>query len=98
MALVEADGVEEVTTMRIFHKDGIFSKTSVILVATWAVALFKWLFQGAHIIITAANVDWTIVYISGDAIIMTGAASTLYFAVHNVTKLKNGEKPPPPGT
>lgn len=70
--------------MKIFQKDGIFSKTSVILVAVWVVALLKWIFQGAHLVVGAAGVDWQIVFNAGDAISMTGAASTLYFAVHNV--------------
>lgn len=80
--------------MKMFHKDGTFSKTAVILVTAWAVALFKWLLQGSHLVIARIGFDWTIVFNSGDAVAVLGAASTLYFAVHNVTKLKNGSTPP----
>ena len=82
---------------RLFIKDGAFSKTSVILVMVWIAAVFKWVFQGSHLIVSRINLDWTITFNSGDAIAMTGAASTLYFAVHNLRMAAGKPDPPQPG-
>lgn len=75
---------------RFFLKNGMFSKTAAILIATWVIVLFKYLFATCIIslVIPAVNIKiyWPIVFDWADAGALTGAASTLYFAVHNFYK------------
>ena len=75
--------------LKLFQKEGAFSKTATILVFTWAIALFKWIFQDMVLSLPFLGITWKIVFASGDAIAMTGAASALYFAVHNVTRYRS---------
>jgi hypothetical protein len=80
----DGDGRPDVKGVKaLFFKDGDFSKTSVILVLAWAVGLGLWLVQG----LAAGGVilGFTIPpFDSGAALSMLGAASSLYFAAHNI--------------
>jgi hypothetical protein len=78
--------------MKIFNKDGGFSKTSVILVFAWVITLFKYMFQGCVLTIKYLSINWAIVFNSGDAIAIVGAAAALYFTVHNI-KINVGQVP-----
>ena len=78
-----------------FKKDGEFSKTAMILVASFVVVLAKALLGG----MTIAG----IVISKIDPMLATGvlaAATTLYFGTHNITKWKspngNGGAAQPP--
>jgi len=73
-----------VRSNRLFTKNGMFSKTSTILVCAWGIALFKYIFQGCILTIPKIGIYWAIIFTSGDALAITGAASALYFAVHNM--------------
>jgi hypothetical protein len=81
----------------IFQKQGRFSITRTILVVAWTIALFKYLFAGLtleHAIAdigahkSMVKVAWTITFNGADAISILGAASTLYFANHNISYRK----------
>lgn len=83
-ASLDGDGKPDVKGMKaLFFKNGDFSKTSVILVLAWTVGLGLWLVQG----LAAGGVilGFTIPpFDSGAALSMLGAASSLYFAAHNI--------------
>jgi hypothetical protein len=67
----------------LFKKNGEFSKTSTILVLAWAAGLGLWLLQGLG---AGASVFGHTVppFDSSAALAMLGAASSLYFATHNI--------------
>jgi len=67
----------------LFHKDGEFSKTSVILVVSWACGMFLWLVQALFVGIEVFGHKIP-AFDSGAALAMLGAASSLYFAAHNI--------------
>jgi hypothetical protein len=71
-----------------FQKNGSFSKTAVILCAAWVLVLFKFLFATCVIDITilGIRINWPIIFNWSDAGAVLGAASSLYFAVHNMGK------------
>ena len=82
----------------IFQKQGHFSITRTILIVAWSMVLFKYFFAGITLDFTIAGeaiksahnwkVAWNIAFDSGDAISILGAASTLYFANHNISYKK----------
>lgn len=76
-----------------FKKDGEFSKTAMLLVASFVVVLTKVLFGGVAI---AGFVISEINPMLATGVL--GAATTLYFGTHNITKWKkqNGTGGPPP--
>jgi len=80
----DGDGVADIKGLKaLFHKDGEFSKTSVILVVAWACGLSLWVVQGLFVGIEIFG--HTIpAFDSGAALAMLGAASSLYFAAHNI--------------
>ena len=68
---------------KFFMKNGEFSKTSAILVSAWVVGLAMWVVQG--LAAGASILGWTIPpFNSSDFLAVVGAASTLYFTVHNI--------------
>jgi hypothetical protein len=80
----DGDGRPDVKGVKaLFFKDGEFSKTSVILVTAWACGLGLWLLQGLG---AGATVFGHVIpaFDSGAALAMLGAASSLYFAAHNL--------------
>jgi hypothetical protein len=80
----DGDGKPDVQGLRaLFHKDGEFSKTSVILVVAWSCGMFLWVVQA--LFVGVAVFGHTIpAFDSGAALAMLGAASSLYFAAHNI--------------
>lgn len=74
----DANGVGQ-----LFMKNGEFSKTSSILVLAWASGLGLWLLQGLG---AGASVFGHVIpaFDSGAALSILGAASSLYFATHNI--------------
>jgi hypothetical protein len=77
--------VNSLLSNRFFLKNGIFSKTAVILTVTWAFVLFKYLLAPCifDLHVFGFRIYWPIVFNWPDAAAITTAASTLYFAVHN---------------
>lgn len=88
----DGDGKPDAAGIKaLFLKNGEFSKTSTILVLSWAMGLGLWfvqsVFQGFSVLgVTIPAFD------SGSALSMLGAASTLYMATHNV-KVNLGASP-----
>lgn len=84
--------IQKALNNRFFIKNGLFSKTAVILCATWAFVLFKYLFATCVIDFVVYNiaVHWPIVFNWADAGALTTAASALYFAVHKPGSNGNG--------
>jgi len=79
----------------ILKKDGQFSKTSMLLVASFVVVLTKVLLGGMTIAgVVVGTIDAAL------AAAVLGAATTLYFGTHNLTKWKqsngNGGDASPP--
>ncbi len=68
---------------QLFQKDGGFSKTAAILVMAWALGLLMWTVQSltAGFLVLGFPVP---AFDSGAALAMLGAASSLYFATHNI--------------
>jgi hypothetical protein len=67
-----------------FFKNGVFSKTAVILVVAWVMGLGMWLTQGLMGGSTILGITVP-VFSSGDFLAVVGAASTLYFSNHNIS-------------
>lgn len=89
----DGDGRPDVKGVKaLFFKDGEFSKTSVILVGAWACGLGLWLVQGLG---AGAQVLGLSIppFDSGGALAMLGAASSLYFATHNIKANVGGVSP-----
>lgn len=88
----DGDGKADVRGLRaLFHKDGVFSKTSVILVLAWSCGLALWIVQALFVGVKVLG--HTIpAFDSGAALAMLGAASSLYFAAHNI-RAEVGSKP-----
>jgi hypothetical protein len=80
----DGDGKPDVQGLQaLFHKNGEFSKTSVILVLAWACGLSLWVVQA--LFVGVAVFGHTIPpFDSSAALSMLGAASSLYFAAHNI--------------
>jgi hypothetical protein len=80
----DGDGSADVKGLRaLFHKNGEFSKTSVILVLAWSCGLFLWVMQGLFVGVQVFG--HTIpAFDSSAALAMLGAASSLYFAANNI--------------
>jgi len=80
------DIINKVLLNRFFLKDGGFSKTSVILCITWVFVLFKYLFSYCivNFMIFGVQIYYPIVFSWTDAAAITGSASSLYFAIHNI--------------
>lgn len=80
----DGDGRPDVKGVKaLFFKDGEFSKTSTILVLAWTAGLSLWLGQGLG---AGASVFGHVIpaFDSAAALAMLGAASSLYFATHNI--------------
>lgn len=80
----DGDGKADIKGLKaLFHKDGEFSKTSVILTVAWSCGLAMWLIQGLG---SGGQVFGHTIppFDSNAALAMLGAASSLYFATHNV--------------
>lgn len=94
--MTRQDLYNKVLNNRFFTKNGEFSKTSAILVATWVFVLFKYLFATSvfdfMIPYIKIQIHWNIVFNWPDAAAITGAASSLYFAVHKKTSDGNKEE------
>jgi len=81
----DGDGKPDVKGLKaLFFKNGDFSKTSVILITAWSVGLAMWVVQGlaAGAMVMGHEIP---AFDSGAALAMLGAASSLYFAAHNIT-------------
>ena len=76
--------------MELFKKNGYFSKTAMILVMTYATVLVKFLLGG----LTIAGMSIPVLD-AGTATALLGAATTLYFGVHNLTQWKGNSGTPP---
>lgn len=80
----DGDGKPDIKGLKaLFHKDGEFSKTSVILTVSWACGLLLWVVQGLFVGIEVFGHPIP-AFDSGAALAMLGAASSLYFAAHNI--------------
>ena len=80
----DGDGAPDVKGVKaLFFKNGDFSKTSAILVLAWSAGLGLWLLQG---LAAGATVFGHVIpaFDSNAALAMLGAASSLYFATHNI--------------
>ena len=80
----DGDGSPDVKGVKaLFFKNGDFSKTSAILVLAWSAGLGLWLLQG---LAAGATVFGHVIpaFDSNAALAMLGAASSLYFATHNI--------------
>lgn len=89
----DGDGQPDVKGLRaLFQKDGEFSKTSVILVLAWSCGLSLWVVQAlcAGVKVLGHTIP---AFDSGAALAMLGAASSLYFAAHNI-RANVGASPP----
>ena len=79
---------------RLLQKNGEFSLTRTLLIAAWVLGLslyvFGSLFAGAQIPVIGLTVP---AFASGDFLAVTGAASSLYFATHNVRVGGGNAKP-----
>ena len=83
----DSDGKPDAAGMKaLFLKDGSFSKTSAILVLAWVCGLAMWFVQGIFHGTVVPGLDLTIPpFDATAALTMLGAASSLYFANHNVS-------------
>ena len=83
----DGDGEPDAAGMKaLFMKDGSFSKTSAILVMAWLCGLAMWFVQGIFHGMVVPGIGLTIPqFDSTAALTMLGAASSLYFANHNVS-------------
>lgn len=87
----DGDGEPDVKGLRaLFHKDGEFSKTSVILVVAWTCGIALWVVQGLLVGIEVMGHKIP-PFDSSAALAMLGAASSLYFAAHNIRAQVGGE-------
>lgn len=80
----DGDGEPDASGLKLLvMKNGEFSKTSAILVAAWVSGLGLWLLQGlgAGAIISGHVIPS---FDASAALAMLGAASSLYFATHNI--------------
>lgn len=83
-------------TRDLLLKDGKPSKTSVILVLAWLCGLALWVMQSLS---AGATILEHVIppFDSGAALAMLGAASSLYFATHNIkANVGAGAKPATP--
>lgn len=91
----DGDGEPDVKGLRaLFHKDGEFSKTSVILVLAWACGLALWVVQGLLVGIEVFG-HKVPPFDTSAALAMLGASSSLYFAAHNVRAELGGSRSEP---
>lgn len=90
----DGDGKPDMKGLRaLFQKNGEFSKTSVILVLAWSCGLTLWVVQALFVGVQVLG--HTIpAFDSGAALAMLGAASSLYFAAHNIRAEVGGSKAP----
>ena len=90
----DGDGKPDAAGVKaLFMKDGSFSKTSAVLVLSWAVGLTLWFVQGIFHGCVVPGLGLTIPpFDSTAALSMLGAASSLYMATHNI-KLNFGAAP-----
>lgn len=80
----DGDGKADIKGLKaLFHKDGEFSKTSVILVLAWSCGIALWLVQSIFVGIEVMG-HKVPAFDSSAALAMLGAASSLYFAAHNI--------------
>jgi hypothetical protein len=82
----DGDGKPDAAGLKaLFHKNGEFSKTSLILVLSWLAGLGMWLVQGLAHGMTIPVLGLTIPpFDASAALTMLGASSSLYFANHNL--------------
>ena len=85
--LVEADadrGPKGSWLRGLFFKNGVFSKTAVILIVSWIMGLGMWVVQG---LFGGSQMFWGLTiapFSSGDFLAVVGAASSLYWSNHNI--------------
>ena len=89
----DGDGKPDAVGLQaLFHKDGEFSNTSVIRVVSWACGTFLWVVQALFVGVEVFGHKIP-AFDSGAALAMLGAASSLYFAAHNI-RANMGSAPP----
>ncbi len=80
----DGDGRADIKGLKaLFHKDGEFSKTSVILTMSWACGIALWVVQSVFVGVEIMG-HTVPAFDSSAALAMLGAASSLYFAAHNI--------------
>ncbi len=91
----DGDGKPDAAGIKaLFHKNGEFSKTSLILVLSWLGGLGMWLVQGLAHGMTIPGIGLTIPpFDSSAALAMLGASSSLYMATHNIKLNIGGAQP-----